>query len=428
MLTMQPITENYWLEAARSQPEIPTSALPAQTDVAVVGSGYTGLHAALELRRAGIDVTVLESETIGWGASSRNGGMVTPGLKAPLKKIVRMFGLETARKFWTWSLEAIEHVDRAVREHEIDCGWRRDGHLALAYKPSHYTGFAAVAAWRRDQFGYTGDALIPPGQLRTEIGTDSYYGAIADDVSGGLNPAAYVFGLARAAARSGACLVDRAAVNRIERFGRRFRLHTEKGEIEAREVLLATNGYTTGLRAGIRSGIFPVGSYIIVTEPLPPDLQAEVSPKGRMFYDTKYFLNYFRLTPDGRMLFGGRNRLTTRLDLLESAELLHVRMLEVYPQLKEIPITHSWTGKLGVTFDLMPHLGRIDGIHYAYGYAGHGVSIAGLLGKEAGALLAGTQESSLFREIRHPRNPVAHLDRLFLPFVSAYYRVLDRLS
>jgi len=421
-------TKNYWLETAAADPGVPTFDLPTRTDVAVVGSGYTGLHAALELRRAGVDVTVLESETIGWGASSRNGGMVTPGLKAPLKKIVRMYGLETARKFWTWSLEAIEHVARTVREHAIDCDWRRDGHLSLAYKPSHYAGYAEIVQWRRDVFGYTGDILVPPDRLRTEIGTSSYYGAIADDVSGGLNPAKYVFGLARAAARSGACLVERAAVHRIERVGKKFRLHTSKGEIEAGEVLLATNGYTTGLRAGIRSGIFPVGSYIIVTEPLSPELQAEVSPKGRMFYDTKYFLNYFRLTPDGRMLFGGRNRLTTHLDLLESAALLHGRMLEVYPQLEGIPITHSWTGRLGITFDLMPHLGRIDGIHYAYGYAGHGVSIAGYLGAEAGAVLAGARSSSLFSEIRHPRNPVAHLDRLFLPFVSAYYRVLDRLS
>ena len=421
-------TENYWLDAVAGRPEIPTGGLPAQTDVAIVGSGYTGLNAALELRRAGVETTVLESETIGWGASSRNGGMVTPGLKAPLKRITRMVGLETARKLWTWSLEAIEHVDRMIREHDIDCDWRRDGHLALAHKPSHYAGFEDYIRWRRDAFGYTGAALVPPGQLRSEIGTGAYYGAIAEEVSGGLNPAEYVFGLARAAAHAGACLVERAAVTRIDRDEKTFRLHTDRGEIRAREVLLATNGYTTGLRAGIRSGIFPVGSYIIVTEPLSPELQADLSPKGRMFYDTKHFLNYFRLTPDGRMLFGGRNRLTTHLDLLESAQLLHARMLEVYPQLAGVPLTHSWTGKLGITFDLMPHIGHIDGIHYAYGYGGHGVSIASLLGKEAGSLLAGTQESSLFREIRHPRNPVANLDRLFLPFVSAYYRVLDRLG
>jgi glycine/D-amino acid oxidase-like deaminating enzyme len=421
-------TENYWLEAAGGQAEIPTGDLPARTDVAVVGSGYTGLHAALELRRSGAEVTVLERETIGWGASSRNGGMVTPGLKAPLKKIVRMFGLESARKFWAWSLEAIEHVDRTIGEHGIDCDWRRDGHLALAYKPSHYAGFAETVRWRRETFGYTGETLLPPGQLRTEIGSDDFHGGISDDVSGGLNPAKYVFGLARAAARNGACLVDRAGVTRIERFGGKFRLHTPKGEIEAREVLLATNGYTNALQAGIRSGIFPIGSYIIVTEPLTADLQAEVSPKGRMFYDTKYFLNYFRLTPDGRVLFGGRNRMTTHLDLLESAQLLRTRLLEVFPQLDRVPITHSWTGKLGVTFDLMPHIGRIDGIHYAYGYAGHGVSIASYLGAEVGALLAGKRTTSLFSEIPHPRNPVAHLDRLFLPFVAAYYRTLDRLS
>lgn len=428
MPAIQPKPQNYWLESAHAQPPIPTGDLPAYTDIAVVGSGYTGLHAALELRRAGVEVTVLEAETIGWGASSRNGGMVTPGLKAPLRRIVRMYGLETARKLWAWSLEAIEHVDRIVREQGIDCDWRRDGHLALASKASHYANFTGYVRWRRETFGYHGDTLVPPERLREEVGTGAYHGAIAEDVSGGLNPAKYVFGLARAAARTGACLVDQARVTRIDRDNGKFRLFTPRGEIEAREVLLATNGYTTGLRTGIRSGIFPAGSYIIVTGPLPAALQAELSPRGRMFYDTKHFLNYFRLTPDGRMLFGGRNRLTTHLDLLQSAQMLHTRMLEVFPQLEGFPITHSWTGKLGITFDLMPHIGRIGGVHYAYGYGGHGVSIASQLGKEAGALLAGSQTSSLFREIRHPRSLVTHLDRLFLPFVGAYYRMLDRLG
>ncbi|MEY4222098.1 MAG: hypothetical protein RL334_740, partial [Chloroflexota bacterium] len=205
-------------------------------------------------------------------------------------------------------------------------------------------------------------------------------------------------------------------------------LRTSRGPLRAREVLLATNGYTTALNLRARAGVFPVGSYIIVTEPLPAALQAELSPRGRMMYDSANFLIYFRLTPDGRMLFGGRNNLSITLDLHDSAQRLQERMLSVYPQLRGVPLTHSWTGKLGITFDLMPHIGRVNGVHYAYGYCGHGVSISSYLGREVGELLAGKRTSSAFLNIPHPRNPIAFFERLFLPFVAQWYRMQDALA
>ena len=196
--------ENFWLEPAGETANVPVVDLPAQTDVAVIGAGYTGLHAAIQLRKSGVDVTVLESNTIGWGASSRNGGMLTPGLKAPIKSMVSRYGLDQARVFWDWSIEAIEHVDRVIREEDIDCDWDRKGHLALAYKESHFEHYKGYVEWKRKNLAYEGDRLVPRDRLREEIGTDSYFGAIADDVSGGLNPAKYVFGLGYAAARRGA--------------------------------------------------------------------------------------------------------------------------------------------------------------------------------------------------------------------------------
>ena len=217
-------------------------------------------------------------------------------------------------------------------------------------------------------------------------------------------------------------------MTRITRPSKGFHLQTSRGSLQVGEVLIATNGYTTNLVPRLRQGIFPVGSYIIVTEPLPPSLQAELSPRRRAFFDSKRFLNYFCLTPDGRMLFGGRANLSTRLDLSLSAEILRAQMLRVFPQLAGIPLTHSWTGKLGVSFDQMPHLGRVNGIHYAYGYSGHGVSIASYLGYEVGRLIAGEIGGSLFMDIRHPRFILASLDRLYLPFVSAYFRLEDHLS
>ncbi len=419
---------NFWTENAPYPPTMPVSEQPAETDVAIIGGGYTGLNAALQLRKSGVEVTILEAEHIGFGASSRNGGMLTTGLKAPLRTIAKRYGMERARQFWQWSLDSIDHVERVITEERIDADWRRSGHTYLAYKPAHFDHMQTYAAWKQKEFNYHGDQIIPPTQLRTEIGSDAFFGALADDFSGSFQPAKYVFGLGCAVGNRGAKLVEHAPVTRIERTATGFRLHTSHGETRAREILLATNGYTTSLVPPARNGIFPVGSYIIVTEPLSLDLQHELSPKGRMFYDSKHFLNYFRLTPDGRMLFGGRNKLTTTLDLHESARMLQARMLEVYPQLAGIPITHAWTGKLGITFDLMPHLGRLNGIHYAYGYGGHGASIASSLGREAGELLAGTRTSSLFMDIKHPRNPIARLDRLYLPFVAGWYRTLDRIT
>jgi len=421
-------TINFWADDAPRPADISASELPAQTDVAVIGGGYTGLHAALALRKAGVDVTVLEQHHIGWGASSRNGGMLTPGLKAPLKNIVRWYGLEQARVFWEWAYRAIDHVRDTIQSEGIQCDWTYPGFAALAYKASHVESWRAYLAFLRENFGVQGYREVPGDAIHTEIGSRAYHAAFVGDHAGGLHPAKYVFGLGRAAARRGAQLVEDAAVTRIERLPRGFRLHTPKGALAAREVLLATNGYTTGLVPAARNGIFPVGSYIIVTEPLPADLQAELSPKGRMFYDSKWFLNYFRLTPDGRMLFGGRNNLSTRLDLHDSARRLQKRMLEVFPQLRGVPVTHSWSGQLGITFDLMPHIGRAGGVFYAYGYGGHGVSIASALGKEAGELLAGTRGDSPFLHIRHPRTLLARLDRLFLPFVAGYYRFLDRVG
>ncbi len=422
-------TENFWAEQVPYPKNIPVCAeVPEQVDVAVVGGGFTGLNAALVLAQSGARVAVLEQNTFGWGASSRNGGMLTPGLKAPLSWIRKTYGLELARHFWSWALESIDHVERVVTENNIACDWRRSGHLALATKPAHFERYRSNLAMLDRDFGYRNGRLLPPSELASEIGSTAFHGAVVDDVSGSVHPAKYAFGLAAAVARSGALLCEDTRVLQLRPAPGGHALRTNRGPLRAREVLLATNGYTTGLNLRARAGVFPVGSYIIVTEPLPAALQAELSPRGRMMYDSANFLIYFRLTPDGRMLFGGRNNLSTTLDLHDSAQRLQERMLSVYPQLRGVPLTHSWTGKLGITFDLMPHIGRVNGVHYAYGYCGHGVSISSYLGREVGELLAGKRTSSAFLNIPHPRNPIAFFERLFLPFVAQWYRMQDALA
>ena len=417
-----------WTDQFQPAGSLADTDLPERTEVAVIGSGYTGLNAAIELSKAGINVVVLEQEAIGWGASSRNGTMLTPGLKTKHKDIKRWFGEEKLKTFWQWSVDAVHHVSNIIREEEIDCDYSINGMAYLATKPSHAEDVRSYGEYLLKEFGYNTTHWVPADQINTEIGSNVFYGALIDQLGSQLQPAKYVYGLAKTAKKYGSKLIDNTRVERINRRGTDFLLSTKKGVLEAKQVLLATGGYTTNLVPSVRQGIFPVGSYIITTEPLSEDLQRELSPNRRVFYDSKIFLNYFCLTPDGRMMLGGRANLSPNLDLRKSAKLLHTRLIEIFPQLKDIPLTHSWTGKLGVSFDQMPHIGVLNGIHYAYGYSGHGISIGSFLGKEVGELMAGKRKSSPFLEIRHPRTVFASLDPIYLPFVSTYFKIKDRLS
>jgi glycine/D-amino acid oxidase-like deaminating enzyme len=403
------------------------SALPSEADIVIVGGGFTGLSAARVLVRQGATVLVLERHTIGWGASSRNGGLATTGIKKPISAIFKRYGSELGRQFWQASLDAIDLIGEIVQEEGIDCDYSRDGHIALAWKPAHFRRMQGMVAWYEKHLGHRVRA-VPVSELRSEIGTDAYHGGLVDEHSGSVNPAKYVFELARAAERHGAMLFEACPVIKLEPQSKGFDVHTNQGVVVAKEVVVATNGYTDLLVPKLKPRVFPVGSYIIVTEPLAPGLQRELSPKGRMFYDSKQFLNYFRLTPDGRMLFGGRNDLSTDLDLKESANRLNQQMLSVFPELVDVPMTHSWTGQLGITFDLMPHIGRVDGVHYAFGYGGHGVSIATYLGTEIGLILSGKKTRSPFAEIPHQTKFFYRNRPWFVPIAARYFRARDWLT
>jgi glycine/D-amino acid oxidase-like deaminating enzyme len=396
---------------------------PARVDVAIVGGGYTGLAAARALARSGATVAVLERETIGWGASSRNGGMVLPGYKAELASLVRLYGQERARVLFEDSLAAIAFVETLIRDEAIACDWRRSGHVTLAARPAHVKDLEKAQALLWRGFGYRSELLDRPA-LSEEIGSARYHGGLLDPLAGQVQPAQYLAGLAVVAARAGAVLVEQAEVRGIERSGPRFRLTTSRGVVDAGNVLLATNGYSGGLVPWLSRRVVPVGSYIIATERLSPELQRRLIPRGRMLSDTKNLLYYFRLSPDGRLVFGGRAAFVPTA-LERSRQLLQRGMIEVFPELAATRVEYAWGGTLGFTLDQMPHAGHRDGVAYALGYGGHGVALASWVGDRVGQAMGGRSPWPGVAAIPFPAVPLYWGRPWFLPLAGAYYGLKD---
>jgi glycine/D-amino acid oxidase-like deaminating enzyme len=417
----------FWTDQFPRPDNLPVSSLPPRVDVAIIGGGYTGLNAARVLVQSGAVVAVLEQHTIGWGASSRNAGIATAGFKQPIAAICDKFGHDLGRRIWQASLDAVDLIGEIVADEEIACDFVRQGHVTLAVKSTHFEAMADGVDWFQNELDYHLQ-LVSRNELRSEIGSDAYYGGVIEEWSAALHPAKYVFGLAVAVARHGVVLCEHTAVTRLEKQPQGFNVHTSQGTLVAREVLVATNGYTGWLMPNLRRGIFPTGSYVIVTEPLAPALQKQLNPRARTFYSANWFNHTMRLTPDGRLLFGGQLNLRADLHWLDSAERLRKQMVRVFPELRRIPMTHSWMGQLGQTFDLMPHIGRIDGVHYALGYNGHGLPMATYLGTEIGLLLSGQKRSSPFEDMPHPTRFYYRKRPWFLPLTAFYYRILDKLT
>jgi glycine/D-amino acid oxidase-like deaminating enzyme len=426
------LEKNFWLDTLASPAAVSRNAMPDAVDVAVVGAGFCGLAAAYALAMRGVKVAVLEAETPGWGASSRNGGMVLTGMKLSVPELISRYGREAVRRMYAASLESIDCVERIVREAEIACDFARCGHLEVACKDAHFRSYAESAARIKSEFNHELH-IVPKSELRGEIGSDIYFGGIVDETSAGVNPARFVTGLARAAQRAGAGLFEQTRVEKIERElsmgAQKFRIGTTRGSLTAREVLLASGAYTTSATPALRKKIIPIGSYIIATEPLSASLARELSPRNRMIYDSRHFLHYYRLTPDNRMLFGGRAAFFPEDEntVRRSAKILRSGMIEVYPQLRETEVEYVWGGTLDFTLDVMPHAGKLDDMYFALGFAGHGVAAATWLGTKLAGAICGEPGGIPFDGIRFPDAPLGLRsgNTWALPFAGAYYKLLD---
>ena len=425
---------SYWLDTIENEERRATNEerLPSRVDVAIVGGGYTGLAAARHLARAGADVVVLERETAGWGASSRNGGQVLTGLKVDPAALVARFGETRARRLFDASLESIAAVETLIAEESIACEYERTGHLEAAWKPSHFRAFCDEQALLARVFGHRVD-LVSRAEQRTELGTDVYHGLLIDERSAALNPAKYVAGLAGAARRGGAVIAEHTAVIRVSRPtpGTRWVVTTPAADIDAGDVLVATNGYTNGAAPALRRRLVPIGSYIVATAPLSETDAAALLPKRRMAFDSKNFLYYWRLSGDRRLLFGGRAEFSrpTPASAGRAAAILRDALVRVFPQLAATGIDYAWGGSVAFTRDQMPHAGKFeDDVYYAGGYCGHGIAMATYLGTLVARRIAGEPIDHPLMDDRFPAIPFYNGRPWFLPLVGAYYTLRDAFA
>jgi glycine/D-amino acid oxidase-like deaminating enzyme len=420
-------TTPYWWDAAPPPTPVPVT-LPDAAEVVVIGGGLCGLACALELGRGGVPALVLDREAIGWGASSRNGGALSGAGSLGRAKSDVSKGIDPAllAEMVDEAEASFDALDALIAREGIDCAWRRCGRFVGAHTEAAMATLAKRAALLNASEPGSAE-LIPRARLAEELGTTLYHGGLRISRAGGLHPAQYTQGLAEAARRAGATLVGGVAVQGIARDGTGFVVATSAGRLRARHVMVATNGYTGRATPWQRRRVIPVASYMIATEEIGPDRVRALLPNLRVYGDTKKILYYFRPSPDGaRILFGGRATLSDT-DPRIGARWLHRQLVHLFPQLEGVRITHGWKGNVAFAFDMLPHVGVNEGVHFALGCNGSGVTTMTHLGTVAARMmLGGDNRASAFSRMKVPTMPGYTGVPWFMPLVTGLYRMKDR--
>jgi gamma-glutamylputrescine oxidase len=417
---------SYYQATASPAPAHPPLSGDVTADVCVIGAGYTGLSAAIELAEAGYKVVVLEAETVGFGASGRNGGQICTGFSSGQSKIEAQLGKDDARRCFALAEESKVLLKDRIARHAIDCdlNW---GYIHAIPKASQFDG---LKEWKNelDGLGYTGTQILTKTELEERLGTRFYHGALRESGAGHLHPLNYCLGLARAAIAAGAVIHEKSRVIDIDS-GAHPSARTAAGTVRARFMVIAGNAYLGRTVPKLYGKIMPVGSYIIATEPLGENRARALIRDGEAVANTNFIVDYFRLTADTRLLFGGRASYST-LEPPNLGAYMRPRMTSVFPQLRDVKIDFAWGGYIAITYNRIPDCGRLSPtVYYAHGYSGQGLALAGIYGKLMAEAIRGTAERfDLLARIRHMPFPGGPIRTPMLVAAMLYYRLRDALN
>ena len=412
-------------ENARSYPRLKGEA---SVDVGVIGGGYTGLSTALHLAERGYRVGLLEAKHIGWGASGRNGGQICSGQREDMLAIESLVPIEDARRLWCLAEEAKALVRKRISQHNISCDLR-SGILTAAWKPSHYRFLARYTEHLRAQYDYGEARLLDSREIRNHLDTSRYHGGCLDQGAGHLHPLKFALGLGQAAADAGVSIYHQSKVTNIHRKGGQSLIRTDHGQLITPIVVLACNGYLGNLESRLTGAIMPINNFILATESLGEERARNLIRNDVAVSDTKFVVDYFRMSPDHRLLFGGGENYTRRFPT-DIKSFVRRYMLRVFPQLSKVCVDYAWGGTLAITRSRLPLFGRFDGdTYYALGYSGQGVALATLAGQVLSDAIAGTVEDfDVFARLPRRQFPGGSLLRWpSLAFGMMYYALRDQL-
>lgn len=420
---------SYWLDTSQPFKSAASGPVQGSCDVAVIGGGLTGASAALALAKKGARVVLLEAGTIGNAASGRNGGMCNNGFAQDYGMMSAKLGTDVANRLYRAFDAGVDLVERLVAEENIDCSFARVGKIKLAAKPEHYDKLLRS----QELLAATVDPdthMVSRTDLAGEVGSDRYYGGLVYRKGAGMHVGRFVRGLAEAAARRGVEFHEDTPMTGLRPApGGGHIVETPTGRLHAKQVLLASGTSQTGPLGWIRRRIVPVGAFIIVTEPLPVATLDKLLPRRRMSVDTKNLVNYFRTTPDNRLLFGGRARFAVSDPASDekSGAILRTALHEVFPELRDARIDYCWGGMVDMTRDRLPRAGERKGIYYSMGYSGHGTQMSTLMGSIMAEVMDGRTDLNPWKDFTWPAIPGHFGPPWFLPLVGAYYRLKDKL-
>ncbi len=425
---------SYWHDTAPRFASARPDPVSGRFDVAVIGGGFTGLNAARRLAQSGVSVALLEADHVGAGASGRNGGHLNNGVAHGYADAKAQLGADRAKTLYQAYDRSIDMIEALVRDEGIDCDFRRCGKLKLASKPSHVAALRANFELVNREVDPETD-FIPRDELAAEIGGGAFHAGMLYRKTAMMHMGRFVTGLAQTATRHGAAIWEGAAVTGRQKIATGWRLTTPRGTLEADRVILATGAYSGAVpgaptRHFLRR-IIPVGSFIIATRPLTPGEVASTMPGNRTCVTSRNIHNYFRLSPDNRLIWGGRARFSAVSDHASDAKsgrILKASLAQTFPHLKDIEIDYCWGGLVDMTTDRYPRAGQADGMIYGMGYSGHGAQMSTLIGEVLADIAMGRTDTNPLHGLDWPAIPAYSGKPWFLPFAGAWFRLKDMVA